>query len=661
MDTVMRFFFHKSEQPENRTGAGFVLLILFFVMLAVQRPVTVHAESAVMTVEGAVGASWPAGPNLQAEGAILMDADTGTILYGKNIHQRLYPASTTKMMTCLIAVENLDMNDTVTFSYSAVHDVPADGSNIGMDTGQTITVEQCLYGILVGSANECASAIAEKVAGSVSAFTDMMNLRAAELGCRGTHFSNANGLYAQDHYTTPYDLCLIGRAFFNNEILLRLGNTASYHFSATETQPDDFTIINKHKLINGEMSCAGIIGGKTGYTSQSGETLVTGCERGGMRLVCVVMNLEDPQQFVETMTLFDYGFSEFRKLNISENDTAFSISSAGFLSGGKDIFGSSSSAFSIQPGTYVDLPKNASFSDLTATLDQNNNITYSYGDMVVGRTKLVMARPGSFLVSGSASDTSGHVPKLLKGDSLSGRLLRNFVICSLNGTMYINVVNWAIALLSICFLLVVLIRLCCLPEAFQHARSAKALRSSNQPRSSRPRSGASRPRRDEYDSYVNDRSRYDMSYDYDYDYNRSAAGGRSNRDRYDGYYDGYDNGRNDPARNGFDPYDIDHYDQYDRDLYAGPQGYAGPRDYDSWSDYDDYYEARGSSRDTSYTNTNTRYDRYDEDSYDDYDVRSRRDSKPQTDSQNYRRRQSGQSGRVSRSSRRQDYSDYDYR
>ena|GEM_PF-1086922 len=605
-----------------------MLLILFFVMLAVHRPVTVHAEGIVRSVEGAVSASWPAGPDLKAEGAILMDMDTGTILYGKNIHQRLYPASTTKMMTCLIAVENLDMNDTVTFSYSAVHDVPADGSNIGMDPGQTITVEQCLYGIMVGSANECASAIAEKVAGSVSAFTDMMNLRAAELGCRGTHFSNANGLYDVDHYTTPYDLCLIGRAFFNNEILLRLGNTASYHFDATATQPDEFTIINKHKLINGEMTYAGIIGGKTGYTSQSGETLVTGCERGGMRLVCVVMNLEDPEQFLETQTLFDYGFSGFRKVNIAENDTVFTTSSAGFLSGGKDIFGSSVSAFSIPSGSYAILPKDASFSDLSATLDSSNNITYSYGDTIVGKTKLNINKQGSLSVSGDSHDAAGRVPGLLRGDSISGRLLRHFILCSLNGTMYINVVNWAAALLSICFILVVLIRLCCLPEAFQHARRVRMDgRSSAQARTSSAQGRNARSRRDEYDSYKNarnSRSSYDMATydDDDYSYRYSDA------------------------------YDYDHqgtYGSYPDESYSRSGGYSSDR----------YSSGRYSSDD--YSSGGYGYDRSGDLVYDDYRSSNsyRRTNGYSHDSS--RRNDYGQSRRDSRrSSRQQDYDDYHY-
>ena len=160
---------------------------------------------------------WPEGPAITAKSAVLLDAGTGTILYAKNIHDKMYPASTTKMLTCLLAAENLDLKDTITFSESAIAAVPADGSNIGMSVGETITVEEALYGLMVGSANECANALAEKTAGSIDAFVDMMNEKAAELGCSDSHFVNTNGLYDDNHYTSAYDLGMIGRAFFTPE------------------------------------------------------------------------------------------------------------------------------------------------------------------------------------------------------------------------------------------------------------------------------------------------------------------------------------------------------------------------------------------------------------------------------------------------------------
>lgn len=343
---------------------------------------------------------WPKGPAIEAESAILMEADTGTILYAKNIHEELYPASTTKMLTCLIAVEQCALNETVNFSYEAVSAVPGDGSNMGMDAGEYITMEECLYGIMVASANEVANAVAEHVAGSLDEFAEMMNQKAAELGCENTHFVNANGLPAEDHYTSAYDLALTARAYFQNDVLRRIGNTPSYHFTPSAGQPDDFYKTNKHALITGEYSYEGIIGGKTGYTDSAGQTLVTGCEQAGMRLICVVMKEDSPAQFEDTRTLFDYGYQNFTKAFIADNDTRHIINNSDFFYTGNDIFGDSSPILSIAPGDYVVLPNMAGFDDLNskvnyeaADLQKNEiaEISYYYHDTLIGSGKILFS------------------------------------------------------------------------------------------------------------------------------------------------------------------------------------------------------------------------------------------------------------------------------
>ncbi len=341
---------------------------------------------------------WPSGPVTSAEAAILMEADTGTILYAKNIDEKLYPASTTKMLTCLIAAERCNLNETVAFSYEAISAVPTDGSNMGMDAGESLSMEECLYGIMVASANEAANAVAEHIAGSLDAFAELMNQKASELGCKNSHFVNANGLHDDNHYTSAYDLALIARAYFQNDILRRVGNTATYHFIPSATQPDDFYKTNKHKLINGELSYEGIIGGKTGYTGEARQTLVTGCEQAGMRLICVVLKEEPPSQFEDTMTLFDYGYQNFVKTNIADHDTRHIINNFNFFYTGNDIFGSSSPILSIDPEGYVIIPNMSSFDDLTSTLNydapglQENEIaeiTYYYHDTPVGSGKVL--------------------------------------------------------------------------------------------------------------------------------------------------------------------------------------------------------------------------------------------------------------------------------
>jgi D-alanyl-D-alanine carboxypeptidase (penicillin-binding protein 5/6) len=325
-------------------------------------------ERAALPIQSNEVEGWPAGPQIGAESAILIDADSDAILYAKNIHEHLYPASTTKLLTCLLAAENGNLDDMVTFSQTAVSSVPQGGSNMGMDAGQSVTLEQCLYGIMVGSANEAANAVAEYVSGSIPKFTELMNKRAAELGCTDSHFVNANGIHDDNHYTSAYDLSLIAAAFFKNGTLAKIGNTPRYHFTPTATQPDDFYLKNKHKLITHEIACDGILGGKTGYTDQARETLVTCAQRGGIRLICVVMKEESPDQFNDTVSLFDYGFSNFSKVNISDHESEYDISGEIFSQSGVDLFGSSAPMISVDPDSYVILPNSADFSDTKSSI-----------------------------------------------------------------------------------------------------------------------------------------------------------------------------------------------------------------------------------------------------------------------------------------------------
>ena len=342
--------------------------------------------------------NWPEGPQIGAEAAILLEANTGTILYSKNIDEKLYPASTTKIMTCLLAVENARLDEEITFSNDAVFSIEQGSSNIGMDVGQSITMEQALYGILVGSANEVANATAEHIAGSIDDFVKMMNDKAAELGCTNTHFVNPHGLFDENHYTTARDLATIAKAFFQNELLCKIGNTPTYHFSPTATQPDDFTLGNKHDLITGKISCEGIVGGKTGYTDEARQTLVTCAERNGMKLICVILKEESPNQFYDTVSLFEYGFQNFTTVNVAENETKYNVDNTYFFQSDNDIFGSSKPILSLNPDSYLVIPKTITFDELDSELsyevpDSSSiaMIHYSYLGMDVGATSVDLA------------------------------------------------------------------------------------------------------------------------------------------------------------------------------------------------------------------------------------------------------------------------------
>ena len=247
-------------------------------------------------------------PEVAAEGAVLLNAATGEVLYGKNQDQQFYPASITKVMTALVVLEHCNLNDTVTFSETATSNLESGAVALGVSAGDQLTVEQSLYGLLLKSANEIGNGLAEHVSGSVSAFADLMNAKAKELGCKNTHFVNPHGLNNENHKTTPYDMALILRAAVANDTFRKIDTTTSYEFPAIKNAAAH-TITMGHKMMYKTDSryYEGIIGGKTGYTSKAGNTLVTAVERDGVRLIAVVMKAKGTH-YTDTKAMLDYGF-----------------------------------------------------------------------------------------------------------------------------------------------------------------------------------------------------------------------------------------------------------------------------------------------------------------------------------------------------------------
>ncbi|NLL79732.1 MAG: D-alanyl-D-alanine carboxypeptidase [Clostridiales bacterium] len=344
--------------------------------------------------------NWPSGPAIGAEGAILMEANTGTILYAKNIHEHLYPASTTKILTALVAAENSSMDDDVTYSHEAVFSIERGSSNMGMDVGEVITMEQSLYGLLVNSANEAANAIAEHVAGDIPSFVDMMNAKAKELGCKDSNFVTTNGLHDDNHYTSPYDLALIAKAFFDNELLAKMSGTATYYIPQSPTQPDDDLYCNTHNkmLISNKYKMDSYIGGKTGYTTVARQTLVSCAQQDGMKLICVIMKEESPNQFQDTVDLFNYGFENFQIYNVSENETKYTMDNSDFFTTDNDIFGNSKPILSLNTEDCIVLPKTALFSDAQSELSYDSEkepsvatISYTYNRQPVGQATIDLA------------------------------------------------------------------------------------------------------------------------------------------------------------------------------------------------------------------------------------------------------------------------------
>ena len=263
---------------------------------------------------------WPIGPEILADTGVLMETETGEVLYDKGMNEERYPASITKVMTALLAVENSSPNDKVEFTLSALKGMH-EGTNIGMIEGEVLTMEQCLKALIIRSANEVANQIAEHVGGTQEEFIDMMNKRAIEIGCKNTNFNNASGMPDEEHYTTAYDMALIFREALKNEDFRSLFDTVDFTIEPTNKNPEERYLHSNHHLFVSTVPqhYPGVVAGKTGNTGVAGSTLVTAVERDGIDFIAVVMRTGDHLYCCEdTRKLFDYGYNEFEKINAEE-------------------------------------------------------------------------------------------------------------------------------------------------------------------------------------------------------------------------------------------------------------------------------------------------------------------------------------------------------
>ena len=338
---------------------------------------------------------WPDAPETLSPSVILMEESTGTILYEKNSDEAHYPASITKIMTTLLALENGNLSDMVTFSDDAINNT--EGSGIARDYGEQMTLEQCLYGVMLESANECAYAVAEHVGGTVENFVDMMNAKAKELGCTNTHFANPHGLQDENHYTTAHDMALIAQAAYQNETFRIIIGTKMYTIPPTNKHAEETVLRNHHDMLctyhnaNRKYLYPYCVGGKTGYTATANSTLVTYAEKDGMTLICVVMNTQSPNQFIDTVNLFDYAFDNFQVLNVAENDTDYSAEATVDNGNLNNI----APFVELDKDAVIVLPKTAEFSDTSSFVEYNDSdpeiagsITYTYAGRNVGKADI---------------------------------------------------------------------------------------------------------------------------------------------------------------------------------------------------------------------------------------------------------------------------------
>lgn len=343
---------------------------------------------------------WPEAPELVSGAAILMDADTGAILYEKNAYERNYPASTTKILTGLLVAQNNALSDVVTFSSDAANSVSLEDATLASKTGEQFTVEQALYGLLLHSANEMAYALAEHTSGSLSAFVDKMNETAKNAGALDTHFANASGLYDANHYTTAYDMALIARMCFNNPTFLTIDSATTYTIPATNKTSQERVFNNRNLLLPGRLyGYEYCVGGKTGFVGEGGYTYVSYAMKNGMRLICVCFKSTADGRFQDAKSLFEWGFNHFTKIPITGTALISQFSTISYLSSTRF---NSKSVVSGFDGSYVTVPKDTSLGQVAIAEDSKHDvqstdtevdvpINFMYGDHVVGTANITFS------------------------------------------------------------------------------------------------------------------------------------------------------------------------------------------------------------------------------------------------------------------------------
>lgn len=364
---------------------------------------------------------WPSDTGIESEAGIVMDADSGAVLFGQNIHVQKAPASITKILTALVVIENSSLDDTITFSHDAVYNVEdGSGNKNAIEEGDTLSVRDCLYLLLMRSSNQAANALAEHVGGSRDGFVKMMNEKTAELGCENSHFANPSGLNDDTQLTSVYDMALIASAAYKNDTLLTISKDKSYRLPATKNNPDGVTIQPEHKLLittdtESPNYYPYAVAGKTGYTAIAGQTLVTYAIKDDRRQIAVTMKSTQATHYQDTIALLDFGFLRFKNVNISENETAYTSGDQPVQIGDNSY---QPSDLTMDTSAVITLPKDASFADAEKTVvtdlpeDAPQGavalLSYKYNDRKIGQVYLISASAAEAEANGETASDDGN-------------------------------------------------------------------------------------------------------------------------------------------------------------------------------------------------------------------------------------------------------------
>lgn len=376
------------------------IMAIVAVLLGIPTDITGSFGCRFGSVAQAAKSKWPTlsaqkKKGLSCGSAIVMELSTGTILYQKKMHKQYYPASITKILTAMLTAENTAPNEILTVSSGAAYGISPGDSTVYSEPGEKLTIEQCLYGIMLESANELCLAVGEHISGSVKKFVNLMNKRVKELGLKDTHFNNPNGLPDPKHITSAYDMAVIARAAMKNDLFRKVCGTKSYTCPKTNKHKMERYWMNHHQMLNAykfpKYAYKYCAGGKTGFTKVSGSTLVTYAEKDGMELVCVVMKSGspangEPNEYTDTTTLLNFGFEKYRKYQISEENTG--INDALFNTYGS-YFDKKNSPVHLSEEASVILPKGVKLSQAKQKISylKEGGKELKEGDNVIGQVK----------------------------------------------------------------------------------------------------------------------------------------------------------------------------------------------------------------------------------------------------------------------------------
>jgi len=262
--------------------------------------------------------------SITEKSAIVLDSDGLSILYNKNINKKIFPASTTKILTAILAIENLNLDSNITVSNEAIDDVPYGSSTMYLKKGEIVTVRQLLYGLLLPSGSDAANVLAEAISGSIQNFALLMNKKSQEIGCLNSHFVNPHGFHNSDHYSTAYDMALIMRYASKSEIFRTICETNEYIIEETNKTLVPRKLKSTNSLLSYKLNY--ILGGKTGYTEEAGNVFVSYSNFNGNNIICCVFDgskniISKEFRFTDTKMLLDYSFENFDKTKILDKST----------------------------------------------------------------------------------------------------------------------------------------------------------------------------------------------------------------------------------------------------------------------------------------------------------------------------------------------------